>query len=166
MEKLKLDIQRFAPDPPVAGKLIDEECLYEYHQNIETNYATKSSLAAVATTGDYDDLTNKPTIPSLSGLMYMEEITLVSGATINANANYGSGTITKTITPKSGYTPVLVVSSNTYDRRCVLWYVRIDTDTTIRWRAGNVSSNQLTGISIVVQVLYVKTSAFLGRNPS
>lgn len=43
MDKLKLDIQRFAADPPTAGNLIDEVCLHEYHQNIERDYAKKNS---------------------------------------------------------------------------------------------------------------------------
>lgn len=43
---MKLDIQRFAADPPTPGNLIDEECLYEYHQNINSTFAKKSSLIA------------------------------------------------------------------------------------------------------------------------
>lgn len=41
---MKLDIQRFAADPPTSGNLIDEECLYEYHQNIKTYYVQKVEL--------------------------------------------------------------------------------------------------------------------------
>ena len=43
MDKLKLNIQKFALNPPTAGNLIDEECLYEYHQNIKRDYAKKNS---------------------------------------------------------------------------------------------------------------------------
>lgn len=43
MDKLKLDLQRFAADPPTSGNLIDEDCLYEYHQNIESNFAKKNA---------------------------------------------------------------------------------------------------------------------------
>ena len=43
MDKLKLDLQRFALDPPMAGNIIDEVCLHRYHQNIKRDYAKKSS---------------------------------------------------------------------------------------------------------------------------
>lgn len=45
MDKLKLDIQRFAADPPTSGNLIDEVCLYEYHNNIKP-YITKTTGSA------------------------------------------------------------------------------------------------------------------------
>lgn len=44
MDKLKLDIQRFAADPPTSGNLIDEVALYEYHQNIKRDYVQKVEL--------------------------------------------------------------------------------------------------------------------------
>lgn len=40
---MKLNIQRFAATPPTSGNLIDEDCLYEYHQNIESNFAKKNA---------------------------------------------------------------------------------------------------------------------------
>ena len=43
MDKLKLDIQKFALDPPMAGNIIDEVCLHRYHQNIKRDYAKKDS---------------------------------------------------------------------------------------------------------------------------
>lgn len=43
MDKLKLDIQKFALNPPTAGNLIDEVCLHRYHQNIKRYYAKKGS---------------------------------------------------------------------------------------------------------------------------
>ena len=43
MDKLKLDIQKFALDPPMAGNIIDEVCLHRYHQNIKRDYAKKGS---------------------------------------------------------------------------------------------------------------------------
>lgn len=65
MDKLKLDIQRFAADQPTAGNLIDEECLYEYHQNIKRDYAKKGSnnnfSSSQSITGDLTvsgDITN------------------------------------------------------------------------------------------------------------
>jgi hypothetical protein len=44
-------------------------------ENIDlTDYATKAELSTVATTGDYDDLTNKPTIPSLENYYTKTEV--------------------------------------------------------------------------------------------
>jgi len=48
---MKLDIQKFAAEPPVSGVLIDQPALYEYHQNIKTYYADKIM------TGDLSNLT-------------------------------------------------------------------------------------------------------------
>lgn len=65
MDKLKLDIQRFALDPPMAGNIIDEVCLHRYHQNIKRDYAKKGSnnnfSASQSITGDLTvsgDITN------------------------------------------------------------------------------------------------------------
>ena len=44
MDKLKLDIQKFALDPPMAGNIIDEVCLHRYHQNIKRDYVQKVEL--------------------------------------------------------------------------------------------------------------------------
>ena len=62
----------------------------------------KPQFAGVATSGNYNDLTNKPTIPDVSGLATKQEIagkqdTLVSGTnikTINGNSVLGAGDIT------------------------------------------------------------------------
>ena len=62
----------------------------------------KPQFAEVATSGDYNDLINKPTIPDVSGLATKQEIagkqdTLVSGTnikTINGNSVLGAGDIT------------------------------------------------------------------------
>lgn len=61
MEKLKLDIQRFAVDPP-SGLLIDDNCLYEYHQNIERDYQKKITSTNKL---DYSLVDNTPTIPTI-----------------------------------------------------------------------------------------------------
>ena len=62
----------------------------------------KPQFAGVATSGDYNDLINKPTIPDVSNLATKQEIagkqdTLVSGTnikTINGNSVLGAGDIT------------------------------------------------------------------------
>ena len=66
------------------------------------NIQGKPQFAEVATSGDYNDLIHKPTIPDVSGLATKQEIagkqdTLVSGTnikTINGNSVLGAGDIT------------------------------------------------------------------------
>lgn len=62
-----------------------------------TNYTTTSNLATVATSGDYDDLENKPTIPVVP--------TNVSSFTND------SGYITKSVNNLDNYTPTSSLSS-------------------------------------------------------
>ena len=56
-----------------------------------TNYTKTSELSAVATSGDYDDLLNKPTIPDLTGYVKNTDYaTSSTGGVIRANATrYG-----------------------------------------------------------------------------
>lgn len=95
----------------------------------------------------------------LDDLVYTEEVTLASNITIKANSNYGDGSHSKTITPRSGYKPVLVTQENIYNKAVNLWYCNLVSDTEIKWQAGNITGSQITGITINVRVLYIKTSA-------
>lgn len=68
MDKLKLDIQRFAPSPPTTGNLIDEDCLYEYHTQNQTMIDNK----VAAKTGDLTNLTttSKTNLVSATNELY------------------------------------------------------------------------------------------------
>ena len=57
--------------------------------NTLSSYALTSSLAEVATSGDYDDLTNKPTIPTVNNatLTIQKNGTTVNTFTANASSN-------------------------------------------------------------------------------
>jgi hypothetical protein len=46
----------------------------------QSNLVTDQDLAAVATTGNYADLTNKPVIPSIAGLVTTEQLALKADA--------------------------------------------------------------------------------------
>lgn len=92
----------------------------------------------------------------LNNLFYYEEVTLVSNANIAANSNYGNSTQTKTITPRSRYKPILVTHQNVYNKAVNLWYCNLVSDTQINWRAANLTNSQVTGISIIVRVLYMR----------
>lgn len=93
----------------------------------------------------------------LTDIFYTETVTLASNITINAHSNYGSASQSKTISPRSGYKPILVVPANSWNWTCNLWYCILTSDTNIQWRAGNVHSSSIT-VTISVIVLYVKSS--------
>lgn len=64
-----------------------------------SGYATTASLAEVATSGDYEDLANKPTIPSIAGLV--PDTRTVNGQALNADvtiekADIGLGNVDNT----------------------------------------------------------------------
>lgn len=59
-----------------------------------TNYTLSSNLSTVATSGDYDDLTNKPTIPTVNdGTLTIQ----VNGTTVNTFSANSSSNITTNI---------------------------------------------------------------------
>lgn len=72
-----------------------------------TAYAKITDLSAVAKTGSYNDLTNKPTIPSAYTLPNATSSTL-GGVKIGSNISVSNGTISVTksnVTSALGYTP-------------------------------------------------------------
>lgn len=71
----------------------------------DSGFVTSSELATVATSGDYDDLTNKPTIPVVP--------TDVSAFT--NDAGYISGITSSDVTAALGYTPGTSNFSGDYD---------------------------------------------------
>ena len=130
----------------------------------DTN-ATKIGDLTSLTTTDKTDVVSaiNENVTSINGilddLVYTENVTLASNITINANSNYGNSSQSKTITPRSGYKPVLVTHENNYAKGINLWYCNLVSDTQIRWNAGNLTGSQITGATIIVRVLYIKTSA-------
>lgn len=72
-----------------------------------TAYAKTTDLSAVAKTGSYNDLTNKPTIPSAYTLPNATSSTL-GGVKVGSNISVSNGTISVTksnVTSALGYTP-------------------------------------------------------------
>lgn len=124
---------------------------------VNGNYTEVGDITNLTTT-DKTSVVNaiNETDNRLDNLFYYEDITLASNITINANSNYGSGTQTKTISSRAGYKPVMAVLNNTWNRTCYLWYCNIVSNTQINWRAGNITNSQITGISIIVRVLYMR----------
>lgn len=98
--------------------------------------------------------------PEVYGLSYVENVTIASNITVNANTN--TSTATYTLSPRTGYTPVIATVQNTYNGAINLWYINLSpANKTIAWRCRNVSSTNATGVYINVAVLYIKTSAFI-----
>lgn len=100
MDKLKLDLQRFAADPPTSGNLIDEVCLYEYHNNIKRDYAKKGSDNNFANLV-VDSIRSK----NMLNLLNFVSLT-ANGVTFTNNGN-GSITINGTATQDFGVNFVL-----------------------------------------------------------
>lgn len=88
------------------------------------NYVLSSSLSTVATTGSYNDLSNKPTIPTVNNptITFMQGSTLVGTMTLNQSGNQtftfaagGSGAFSPdntTITTVSGEAKVIAVKNH------------------------------------------------------
>lgn len=87
------------------------------------NYVLSSSLSTVATTGSYNDLSNKPTIPTVNNptITFMQGSTLVGTMTLNQSGNQtftfaagGSGSFSPdntTITTVGGEAKVIAVKN-------------------------------------------------------
>lgn len=95
------------------------------------------------------------TVPDISNLVYTEKVTLTSNLSVNANTN--TATATYTLTPRANYTPIMVTLDNVYNGAINLWYCTISGNN-ISWRVRNTSSSKATGVSIIVCVLYIKSS--------
>lgn len=89
LDTLKELADALGSDPNFASNLttaLAGKADLTYVQTIDTNKANISSLSTVATSGNYNDLTNKPTIPSVTGLASETYVNnkvadLVNGAT-------------------------------------------------------------------------------------
>lgn len=91
----------------------------------------------------------------LNGLVYTEIVTLATNLSVNANSNIN--TATYTLSPRTGYTPIFVALNNTWGGQLVLWFCSLN-DNQISWRVRNVTSSAVSGFTIQVRVLYIKSS--------
>lgn len=98
----------------VAGTNTTQIATTAFVQTAVSGKVSASSLAAVATSGNYNDLTNRPSIPVAYTLPYATGDVL-GGVKIGSNisASYGTISLTKAnVTSALGYTPP--VSDTTY----------------------------------------------------
>ena len=144
-----------------------------------TNYTLSSSLSSVATSGSYNDLSNKPSIPTLDSSVsttstngiqnntitnYVNNFLTVVSETINVGNIAGGGELynqshTLTSVP-SGYKFIGIVGYNlqgTGFTRVFINQLKKDTDTTLIWGLRNSSSSTaLSNIVLTVAILCAK----------
>lgn len=120
----------------------------------------KPTFATVATSGSYNDLTNKPTIPSLSGYATQDWVTshgyltsipaatssVLGGVKIGSNITVSSGTISLSkanVTSALGYTP-----ANTSDIPKILSTTTLISSTVLAgYSYNNTASRTISGLS-------------------
>lgn len=91
-----------------GNKIYAERSVQDKDGNqIDTTYAKISSLATVATSGDYDDLTNKPTIPSGADLVPSFTLPTDEGKVLTVGSSS-----TEWATPPSPATKPVVAGNN------------------------------------------------------
>lgn len=105
-----------APTAPTAaaGTNTTQIATTAFVQTAVSSKVSASTLATVATTGDYNDLTNKPSIPAAYTLPTASS-SVLGGVKIGSNISVSSGVISLTranVTGALGYTPP--VSDTTY----------------------------------------------------
>ena len=106
----KITLNCTVTPPTKTSDLTNDSGFIDNTVNNLTNYTKTSDLAAVATSGDYDDLTNKPTIPTVNNatLTIQKNGTTVKTFTANASsdvtANITVPTKVSDLTNDSGYT--------------------------------------------------------------
>lgn len=106
-----------APTAPTAtaGTNTTQIATTAFVQTAVNSKVDASSLAAVATSGNYNDLTNKPSIPAAYTLP-TASTSVMGGVKIGSNINVSGGVISLTranVTGALGYTPS--ASDTTYD---------------------------------------------------
>lgn len=148
MDKLKLDIQRFAPTPPTSGNLIDEDCLYEYHQNIKNYYAPKTI------TGDLTNLT------TTSKTNLVSAINEVNGRTLGSWTSLGTKTGSASISIPSGATELYILGKiDNNDNLAIPFYIPIIPTSQIRISGGYWQSASYGG-RLAVDISSTSASIF------
>lgn len=106
----KITLNCTVTPPTKTSDLTNDSGFIDNTVNNLTNYTKTSDLADVALTGDYDDLTNKPTIPTVNNatLTIQKNGTTVNTFSANADTNVTANievpTKTSDLTNDSGYT--------------------------------------------------------------
>ena len=107
------------------------------------------------------EVSNINVLGMLNNLVYTEIVQLANNITINANTQ--PATATYTLTPKTGYVPIMATLCNTWGGAIVLFYLDIKDDTTLMWRCKNITNSQIKNFNIFANVLYIRADALKER---
>ena len=111
-----------------------------------TYYTKTSDLSEVATSGDYDDLTNKPTIPDVSNFITKD---------VNDLTNYTTSSVLTTLL--SGKENNIDYGYNTNG-----YYVKFDSGLLIMWGTSNFTGgNTYTSVTFPISLFSTGTSYML-----
>ena len=93
-------------------------------------------------------------IPKRAGSLYREEIQIASNLTIAANAVLGA---TQSVNAaKDGYRPLAIASTKSNSNQINVMRCEINDRGVIYARVSNLSSTQITGVTLSAIVLYEK----------
>ena len=113
-------------------------------------YVTSSSLAAVATTGSYNDLTDKPAIPNTATSTSTSTVTPTTGTFVT-----GTSTNTTNVVNSVTYTPSSETLTFTYDDNTTASFTFLTSSTTVTSGTTSVvssvtdsTSNAMTGATV------------------
>lgn len=141
-----------------AGAEVNVQANWTQADNTADDYIkNKPSLATVATSGDYDDLTNKPTIPTVNDATLTIQKngtnveTFTANSSTNKTANITVPTATSDLTNDSGFTAVSV--TQTLSSGTKIAEIDVDGTTTDLYApsggSGGVSDVLVDNVSVV-----------------
>ena len=116
----------------------------------DQRYATSSSLSTVATTGSYNDLTDKPAIPSTATSTSTSTVTPITGTFVT-----GTSTNTTNVVNSVTYTPSAETLTFTYEDNTTASFTFLTSSTTVTSGTTSVvssvtdnTSNAMTGATV------------------
>lgn len=110
------------------------------------NWDAKSDFS-----GDYNDLTNKPTIPSISNLIIVDTYSS-SGYDFSSSQ---SRSLTRSLTTHSGYTPYVLKCVCT-NKVSLIVYNHYISSGTLTYEVVNRTSSSVSGASFSIAVMWIK----------
>ena len=119
----------------------------------DSGFITDSSLATVATSGNYNDLTNKPTIPSSATSTSTSTVTPTTGTFVT-----GTSTNTTNVVNSVTYTPSAETLTFTYDDNTTASFTFLTSNTTVTSGTTSVVTSVTDSTSTAMTDATVSTS--------
>ena len=119
----------------------------------DSGYVTSSSLATVATTGSYNDLTDKPSIPSTATSTSTSTVTPTTGTFVT-----GTSTNTTNVVNSVTYTPSSETLTFTYEDNTTASFTFLTSSTTVTSGTTSVVSSVTDSTSSAMTGATVSTS--------